>query len=959
MAFFDGLFDRIDNLAKPGKGLFDRVERFIDDVLLLPEEAKEALTRGEALVLDERFEEAEQCFLQVLAERPSLTRAALGLARSREGLGDLTGTYEALMEAREFAPEDAHLALWTARAALAAGHPADARDAALAASRGLAREGGENFADACATLAWAEWHGGRPDRAVRELRKALSVSDRDDFRVALVAALVDAGDDAAALSSASGLDPLRLGPMDAWRVGESLVRAGHDPLGQRFMAVAADAGVREAWVALGRVTLNLGDVEAAESQARRAIAEGGGAPALTLLADALLASGDDAGAAEAHEGAAQSATGKDKALAWARALRVVPRDDHEAIQRYSYCLETCASDDPAAEQLLRAARLLLPPTPATELRPDEPTPGAGEVREPRLALALATHHANADEHREALRFLDVFDSLRSGPGDCPVADFTYAGELRRSSLRSVWRGAGEVDLPAAIDAAAQFGEERGLGDVARGALRLRDELDRPLLVGVLGEFNAGKSTFINAFIGAKVAPMGIVPTTATLNVLRGGANRVVRVVFRDGSTREGSHEALRPILEELNAVGADAHGAKGVDQVEIVVPSELLERVWILDSPGTNALDPEHERLAREAARRADVVLWVFDAAQAGKMTETKMHEEIRAQGRLVLPVLNKCDRLKEGELEEVSAVIEEGFGIKPVPLSAKRALKAKLDEDAELLEASGFPGLMRRLDAEVFSQSRTLKRQACAGRLATLLDDAFRTEQQRAEQRALEADALEKIREELPKMRRAGLLAVDDALRVFARELDEAFTSAREEVLAFARPRRGRFASKGVHPEDRAFLREVLGRRVREAIERCEKRLRAQLRAAFAVDWPQGQDPRSGIDEALRPALTGFAGYQRGRLDGGLERFFDEELTRNELSADRVSAALAKVRADERDELRPGLLEAVERMIQSTDEGLDSAVQSSREADAALRSAVLGPLMALRDVLMETRDAL
>ncbi|MFT5355443.1 MAG: ribosome biogenesis GTPase A [Polyangiales bacterium] len=953
MAFFDSLFDQINNLARPGKSVFDRVERFIDDVLLLPEEAKEALTQGETLLREERYEEAEKRFLQVLAERPSLTKAALGLAHAREGLGDLTGTYEALMEAREYAPEDAHLALWTARAALAAGHAAEARDAALAASRGLAREGGDNFADACATLAWAEWHEGRPDRAVRELRKALSVSDRDDFRVALVAALVDAGDAAGARSSAAGLDPLRLGPTDAWRVGESLVKAGHDQLGQRFMAVAADAGVREAWVALGRVTLSLGDPLAAESQARRAIAEGGGAPALTLLADALLANGDDAGAAEAHEGAAQSTSGTEAALAWARALRVVPRTEVTALKRYSDGLSAYTPDNTAAAQLLWAARLILLTDGVEAL------PNADAIKEPRLALAAASKSAEAKQHREALHFLDVFDSLQAGCCDCTAADRADADELRRSSLRAVWRGAGEIDLAAAIDAAAKFGEERGLGDVARGALRLRDELDRPLLVGVLGEFNAGKSTFINAFIGANVAPMGIVPTTATLNVLRGGANRVVRVVFRDGSTREGSHEALRPILEELNAVGADADGAKGVDQVEIVVPSELLERVWILDSPGTNALDPEHERLAREAARRADVVLWVFDAAQAGKMTETKMHTEMRAQGRLVLPILNKCDRLKEGELEEVSAVIEQGFGVKPVPLSAKRALKAKLEDDAELLEESGFPDLMRRLDADVFSQARALKRQACAGRLATLLDDAFRTEQLRADARAIEAVVLEKIREELPKMRRAGLLAVDDALRVFARELDEAFTSAREEVLAFARPRRGRFASKGVHPEDRAFLREVLGRRVREAIERCEKRLRAQLRAAFAVDWPEGQDPRAGIDEALRPALTGFAGYQRGRLDGGLERFFDEELARNELSAEGVSAALAKVRADERDELRPGLLEAVEGIIRDTDEGLDTAVQDSRGADASLRSAVLGPLMALRDVLMETRDAL
>ena len=145
------------------------------------------------------------------------------------------------------------------------------------------------------------------------------------------------------------------------------------------------------------------------------------------------------------------------------------------------------------------------------------------MTEPRLALAAAFRSAEAEGHRRALEYLDAFDALQVDLArGCAETDRADAAELRRNSLRAVWRGAGEVDLAAAIDAAAKFGEERGLGDVARGALHLRDELDRPLLVGVLGEFNAGKSTFINAFIGAKVAPMGIVPTTATLNVLRGG-----------------------------------------------------------------------------------------------------------------------------------------------------------------------------------------------------------------------------------------------------------------------------------------------------------------------------------------------------------------------------------------------------------------------------------------------------
>ncbi|RLB44510.1 MAG: hypothetical protein DRJ42_31520, partial [Deltaproteobacteria bacterium] len=85
-------------------------------------------------------------------------------------------------------------------------------------------------------------------------------------------------------------------------------------------------------------------------------------------------------------------------------------------------------------------------------------------------------------------------------------------------MRALWLGAdGEVDLAAAIDGVEAFARRHDLVEASLAAGRLRDELDRPLLLAVLGEFNAGKSTFINAFVGADVAPTGIVPTTATLN----------------------------------------------------------------------------------------------------------------------------------------------------------------------------------------------------------------------------------------------------------------------------------------------------------------------------------------------------------------------------------------------------------------------------------------------------------
>ncbi|MBX3251759.1 MAG: dynamin family protein, partial [Myxococcales bacterium] len=540
----------------------------------------------------------------------------------------------------------------------------------------------------------------------------------------------------------------------------------------------------------------------------------------------------------------------------------------------------------------------------------------------------------------ALEALDEWEQVRTGEAD--VAD---ASDLRRRALRALWRTDGDVDLAAAIDAVGRFGGEHGLEQVARRARALRDELDRPLLLAFLGEFNAGKSTLINAFIGAEVAPMGIVPTTATLNVLRGGAERIVRVVLDDGSTREGDYAQLGALL--------DAAAREGVDHVEIVLPSERLERVWILDAPGTNALDPAHEALAKEAARRADAVLWIFDAAQAGKLTETVMHEALRARGRLVVPVLNKMDRLKAGELDEVSELVARGFGAPPRAVSARAALRARLAGDDAAEVASGFPALLEELERLVFSRARELKRAACAGRLAEALRDALATEEELGARGAAEAADEAAAKEALLALGPELLLAVDDALRAYEQELDEAFEAAADEVLTFVRPRATRLSRHGAHPEDRAFLAELLERRLREATERCERRLVAQLRGRLAPIATTGLEER--LRPAIAPALAAHWGYQRGVLEGGaLRRFFEEVLPRAELERGALVAALARGRVDVRTELRPPLVEAVEQLQRSLVRDREARVEALEVERRATSRRVFAPLRALAEVLGE-----
>ena len=63
----------------------------------------------------------------------------------------------------------------------------------------------------------------------------------------------------------------------------------------------------------------------------------------------------------------------------------------------------------------------------------------------------------------------------------------------------------------------------GVSEQAEQTLtRSIQQLDELFLLVVVGEFNAGKSAFINALVGSPVAAEGVTPTTAEVEILRYG-----------------------------------------------------------------------------------------------------------------------------------------------------------------------------------------------------------------------------------------------------------------------------------------------------------------------------------------------------------------------------------------------------------------------------------------------------
>ena len=180
------------------------------------------------------------------------------------------------------------------------------------------------------------------------------------------------------------------------------------------------------------------------------------------------------------------------------------------------------------------------------------------------------------------------------------------------------------------------------------------QLDRLFLLVVIGEFNAGKSAFVNALAGARILEEGVTPTTTTLQILQFGD-------ARDAWT--------------------DASGA-----AVIAAPVALLRDLNIVDTPGTNAIFREHERLTSEFVPHADLVLFVTSADRPFTESERSFLETIRDWGKKIVIVINKIDLLEHAnEREQVIRFVAENarqlLGTAPeiFPVSSRAALRRKL----------------------------------------------------------------------------------------------------------------------------------------------------------------------------------------------------------------------------------------------------------------------------------------
>jgi small GTP-binding protein len=348
--------------------------------------------------------------------------------------------------------------------------------------------------------------------------------------------------------------------------------------------------------------------------------------------------------------------------------------------------------------------------------------------------------------------------------------------------------------------------ERFGSDVAPDDLRrfneAREQLSGLFLLVIAGEFNSGKSSFINSLLGERVLPEGVTPTTDRINVLRHGPE--VSEHLREAYLLERTH------------------------------PADVLREINIVDTPGTNAIIRRHEELTRDFVPRSDLVLFVTSADRPFTESERGFLEQIREWGKKIVFIVNKIDILTlPEEREEVVRFVRENaaslLGEAPeiFAVSARRAMEARgsgrdgkssaSTNGSDLWTSSGFGQvedyLLNTLDQEERVRLKLLNPLNVGLRLASKYKDATF---ERLKLLAQDVEAIQNIDQQLAMFHQEMLGDFEPRLArldVLLSDMERRGLKFFEDTIRIGRIK-SLMDSEGVK---RAFERDVIGETTRE----------------------------------------------------------------------------------------------------------------------------------------------
>jgi len=225
---------------------------------------------------------------------------------------------------------------------------------------------------------------------------------------------------------------------------------------------------------------------------------------------------------------------------------------------------------------------------------------------------------------------------------------------------------------------------------------LREKIENNVFnLVVLGQFKRGKTSLINALLGAEILPTAVVPLTSIATILKYGETFSIRVYFNDGRVIEIERASLTQYVTEKG----NPRNEKDVQEVVITYPSSYLkDGVRLIDTPGVGSIYEHNTDVAYQYLPKSDASLFLLSVDQPVSKAELDFLKDVKEYAHRIFFLQNKADYVSSEDLDESIAfsrkIIEEYMGreVKILPISAKLAIEGKLTGEKELLKKSFLP---------------------------------------------------------------------------------------------------------------------------------------------------------------------------------------------------------------------------------------------------------------------------
>ena len=413
-----------------------------------------------------------------------------------------------------------------------------------------------------------------------------------------------------------------------------------------------------------------------------------------------------------------------------------------------------------------------------------------------------------------------------------------------------FRARTEAALAGLLKLAAEIQREPQILDALQNMLK---DIREPLLLVVVGEVKAGKSTILNALFGQEFCKVDVLPATDRIYIFKYG-----------------------PREEAINVSG---------QVIERYQPIKFLQDFNIVDTPGTNTMVAEHQMITENFIPRADLVLFVFSVVNPWGASAWELLRFVNQRWlKNVVFVLQQADLREPSEVNAIRQHLQEtatqklGFSPPIFAVSGRQAFLARtsgLDKE-RLWRESNFAGFEQHISRMVDESRHGLPKLISACQTGTvILSDSARQVRDILATIVRDEEQLGRIEAVLAERREQTLRQVGGFLRGIeqaCRRCEQEGQQLLERNLSFWRTWRLVFGKSEWQERFQADLENKMRELIQPQVENAVQLLETDLRSL----WPQLQDTmesqfRGESRLSLSQAIPDFAG-QRRELLGAIE---------------------------------------------------------------------------------------